>query len=529
MGIGRFLGFRPTLKRDRSLRKAKKAALRHRRIQIERMEDRLLLSSIPVLTHVSTMVGPTSGGTHVTIVGTNLANATSVKFGNVAAAIVSDTATQIVVNSPANVVGSVDITVTTPAGTSAFAAASEFTYAAAAPTGPQLIGIIPNTGNVLTEGEVLNTAPTQLTLQFNQNEQIDPTTLTAITITYTNAAGVVSNAPIGYLAVNDAPNLNQVIVRFSQTLLSGNYTVNIAGTGDFPLQGRLVDPATGTAGSDLPFNGGQDYALNFTLNLGPMVNAVVPQPVTRTAAGQLQQAVNEIDVYFTGTLSATSAQNSQFYQLIATDMTANTNSQSIYYPTSVVYNAATNQASLYFFQSSPYYADPNNLSATDRAHDLNSLAPNGTQAMRLRIGDSYQQISTTALSPAAGAAGTTYADSFAVPLFNTAAQSYVISNQIETTAYDLQWPGGASDPGNRKMVDDPGVVIEGGFMNGVGGSFASIPTYTYNFPTTYGNDVHGNLDKNQITPQQEQDTREIFQLISAYMGVQFEESTSTAL
>src|SRR5271157_6397225 len=98
MGIGRFLGFRPTLKRDRSLRKAKKAALRHRRIQIERMEDRLLLSGIPVLTHVSTMVGPTSGGTHVTIVGTNLANATSVKFGNVAAAIVSDTATQIVVN-----------------------------------------------------------------------------------------------------------------------------------------------------------------------------------------------------------------------------------------------------------------------------------------------------------------------------------------------------------------------------------------------------------------------------------------------
>ena len=137
-----------------------------------------------------------------------------------------------------------------------------------------------------------------------------------------------------------------------------------------------------------------------------MVNAVVPQPVTRTAAGQLQQAVNEIDVYFTDKLSAASAQNPQFYQLIATDNTANTADQSIYSPTSVVYNAATNQASLYFFQSGPYYADPNNLSATDRAHDLNSLAPNGTQALRLRIGDSYQQISTTALSPAAGAAGT---------------------------------------------------------------------------------------------------------------------------
>ncbi len=529
MGIGRFLGFRPTSKRDSSRRKAKKGVPRHRRIQIERVEDRLLLSSIPVLTSVNTMVGPTNGGTQVTIVGTNLAGATSVKFGTVAAAIVSDTATQIVVKTPASVSGSVDITVTTAAGTSALTAVDKFTYAAAAPTGPQLLAIIPNTGSVLTEGEILNVAPTQLTLQFNQNEQIDPTTLSAITITYTNAAGVTANAPIGYLAVNDAPNLNQVVIRFNQTLLSGNYTVNIAGAGANPLTGALLDPTTGTAGEELPFNSGQNYSLDFTLDLGPMVNAVVPQPVTRTATGQLQQAVNEIDVYFTDKLSAASVGNLQFYQLIATDSTANTNDQSIYNPTSVVYNSAANEASLYFFQGKPYYADPNSLSAADRAHDLNSLVPNGTQAMRLRIGDSYQQISTTTLSPAAGAAGTTYADALAVPSFSAAAQGYVISNEIETTAYDLQWPGGASDPGNRKMVDDPGVVIEGGFMDGVGGSTTSIPTYSYNFPAVYGNDVNGNPDHNQITPQQEQDTREIFELLSAYMGVEFEESTSTAL
>ena len=216
-------------------------------------------------------------------------------------------------------------------------------------------------------------------------------------------------------AVNDTPDLNQVVVRFSQTLLSGNYTVRYRKQ----LKGQLNNPTTGNLGADLPSTAARLMPLNFTLDLGSIVNAVVPQPVTANATtGQLQQAVNEVDVYFTDQLSAASAQNPQFYQLIATDNTANTADQTITTPTSVVTTTTRRpirMAQLFFFQSGAYYADPNNLSATDRAHDLNSLAPNGTQAMRLRIGDSYTQpITTTALSPAAGAAGTTYADAYPV-------------------------------------------------------------------------------------------------------------------
>ena len=157
------------------------------------MENRLLLSSLPVLTSVNTMVGPASGGTQVTIVGTNLAGATSVSFGKLAATVSSDTATQIICTSPAEAAGTVNITVATSAGTSAVSAADEFTYVAAV-TGPQLVGIIPDAGNVLTQGEVLNVSPTQLRLQFNQNERIDAGTLSAISVTYTNAAGVTSSA-----------------------------------------------------------------------------------------------------------------------------------------------------------------------------------------------------------------------------------------------------------------------------------------------------------------------------------------------
>ena len=55
------------------------------------------------------------------------------------------------------------------------------------------------------------------------------------------------------------------------------------------------------------------------------------------------------------------------------------------------------------------------------------------------------------------------------------------------------------------------------------GDYTGIPTFTYYFPVTYGTDINGNPVENLITPAQEQRTREIFQLFSYYLGVQFEE------
>ncbi|HEV3418157.1 MAG TPA: IPT/TIG domain-containing protein, partial [Pirellulales bacterium] len=79
----------------------------------------------PAVLDVSPSVGPATGT--VTITGTDLDGATAVDFGGVPAAIFSDTATQIVVTSPAGLVGTVDVTVTTPAGTSAISPADQFT------------------------------------------------------------------------------------------------------------------------------------------------------------------------------------------------------------------------------------------------------------------------------------------------------------------------------------------------------------------------------------------------------------------
>ncbi|HLG67473.1 MAG TPA: IPT/TIG domain-containing protein [Acidimicrobiales bacterium] len=81
----------------------------------------------PTITAVAPATGPTAGGTSVTITGANFAGASSVMFGSTAAAnFVVTSPTSIVATSPPGT-STVDITVTTPIGTSATVPADRFT------------------------------------------------------------------------------------------------------------------------------------------------------------------------------------------------------------------------------------------------------------------------------------------------------------------------------------------------------------------------------------------------------------------
>ncbi|MFF7650560.1 IPT/TIG domain-containing protein [Streptomyces sp. NPDC007983] len=66
---------------------------------------------------ISPNQGSTGGGTVVTITGSNLANASAVKFGSKNATITANTPTSVTVISPSGT-GAVPVTVTTPGGTS---------------------------------------------------------------------------------------------------------------------------------------------------------------------------------------------------------------------------------------------------------------------------------------------------------------------------------------------------------------------------------------------------------------------------
>ncbi|MHB1891663.1 MAG: IPT/TIG domain-containing protein, partial [Acidimicrobiales bacterium] len=87
--------------------------------------------STPVVTGISPSSGPTSGGTVVTITGTNLDGATVVDFGpNEASNITVVSSTEIQVTAPPGSAGTVDITVVTPGGTSSASSADRYTYVA---------------------------------------------------------------------------------------------------------------------------------------------------------------------------------------------------------------------------------------------------------------------------------------------------------------------------------------------------------------------------------------------------------------
>jgi hypothetical protein len=82
----------------------------------------------PTVTEVSPKQGPTSGGTTVTIKGSNLSGATSVQFGSSPASVEAVSETSITAVAPAGTAGVADVRVTTPGGTSAIVPADQFSY-----------------------------------------------------------------------------------------------------------------------------------------------------------------------------------------------------------------------------------------------------------------------------------------------------------------------------------------------------------------------------------------------------------------
>lgn len=82
----------------------------------------------PAVTTLAPTVGPSVGGTSVTLTGTGLAGTTDVRFGDTPAffRVVSDT--RVVATSPAHAAGAVTVAATTSAGTSAPKVGNTFTY-----------------------------------------------------------------------------------------------------------------------------------------------------------------------------------------------------------------------------------------------------------------------------------------------------------------------------------------------------------------------------------------------------------------
>jgi alpha-tubulin suppressor-like RCC1 family protein len=96
---------------------------------------------VPTVAKLKPTKGPVGGGTTVTITGTNLTHVTAVRFGSAnATSFALKSSTSLTAIAPAEAAGEVNVTVTTPGGTSAISSADHFTFL------PTVTGVSPNLG-----------------------------------------------------------------------------------------------------------------------------------------------------------------------------------------------------------------------------------------------------------------------------------------------------------------------------------------------------------------------------------------------
>jgi hypothetical protein len=207
----------------------------------------------PTVNSISPSSGPTGGGTSVTILGTGFVPGfTSVAFGAYGAAVLSVVSTtSITAISPAGV-GTVDVTVTTPSGTSATSVADHFTYGA-----PTVSAVSPSSGPSVGGTTVTITGtgfvPGFTSVAFGAYAGTSVTAVSTTSITAISPAGagtvdVTATTPSGTSAASvadhftyGAPTVSAVSPSSGPSV--GGTSVTITGTGFVP---GLTSVAFGT-------------------------------------------------------------------------------------------------------------------------------------------------------------------------------------------------------------------------------------------------------------------------------------------
>ena len=276
--------------------------------------------------------------------------------------------------------------------------------------GPRLAGIQPNNSDLFSftdqQANVRDVAPRELTLRFDENQRIDASTLDGIHLTRRGADGLFGTGDdvrilpgfTGFIGVGQSPKQNEVVIRFAESLPDDVYRVEVFGAGSAsPLANDLGDLFVPTL-NDNDQNATKD-TIQFELDLGPQVAAVVPQPVQRTG-GQLVQLRDQIEVYFQdddlfvandsqGRPTQESAENPDFYQLIFTRSTVRNTDDVVLKPVQVSYDPAKDLATLKFSKDLDQLVHP----------ETGEVLGPGT--FRLRVGsDEAAPLSPPLFSPA---------------------------------------------------------------------------------------------------------------------------------
>lgn len=257
--------------------------------------------------------------------------------------------------------------------------------------GPILVGVQSGEGNLFQREAVttLNIAPTTLKLRFDGSQRFttNETLLNqAIHLTRAGNDGLFGSADDvrvlpAFIGPNSAPNENEILLRFAESLPDDLYRLEIFARDNVPAGIRALRNLNGDVFT--PSNPAADReTLVFELDLGAQIIAVVPQPIFRDANNRLIQQDNVILVYFNNddlwdrpvsTVAGgpnPTVVDPRFYQLIAVQDTLTNVDDAVFHPVSIDYDPATDVAKLTFAQ--PLYALAGN--------------PNKATTFRLRIG-----------------------------------------------------------------------------------------------------------------------------------------------
>ena len=447
------------------------------------------LAAPPTVTGVSVSQGPISGGTTITITGTNLANATAVNFGSVqVTSFTSDTATSITLNTPTAAVGAVDVQVVTASGASAVnAPADQFAFVAA----PTVTGVFPSQGSA-SGGTIITITGVNLAnataVKFGSLQVTSFASDSATSITLSTPAGTVGPIDVQVATAGGASAVNAPADQFT---FLGVPTV----TGVSPSQGP------GSGGTAVTITG-TDLANATAVDFGvTAVTSFTSDTATSITLNSPLGAGGTVDVRIVvnGVISAVNAPSDQFTFVAAPTITgispatasggtAVTISGTNLANATAVHFGATLVTS---FTSDTATSIVLNAPAAAGTVDVQVVTPGGTSAINEPADEfTFLAPSVSGVSPAQGpAAGGTTVTITGTDLANATAVDFG-STQVTNFTSDTATSIVLTSPAGTAGAVDVRVVTPGG----TSAVNAPADQFSYNSSTqdTYSGTLSGN-------------------------------------
>ena len=242
--------------------------------------DHFTYEATPTVTGITPAAGGTAGTDVVTISGTGFVlGSTTVAFGASAGTSVScSSSTSCTATSPGESAGVVDVTVTTPGGTSATSPADQFTYDAT----PSVTAVSPVAGS-LASGTVVTITGTGF---------MDSIATTGVKFAGTNAASYLINSDTQITATSPggSPGVADITVTnetgTSATVAADHFTYEAT-----PTVTGITPAAGGTAGTDVVTISGTGFVLGsttvaFGASAGTSVSCSSSTSCTATSPGE---------------------------------------------------------------------------------------------------------------------------------------------------------------------------------------------------------------------------------------------------